>query len=47
MEREIHDMPCEAVRVMIEEYYSESLMTSYVVAEENKRGVHTADDGRS
>ena len=40
-------MPCEAVRVIIEEYYSESLKTSYVVAEQNKRGVYTADAGRS
>lgn len=40
-------MPCEAVRIIIEEYYSESLKNSYVMAEENKRGVHTADAGKS
>lgn len=39
--------PCEAVRKIIEEYYSDSLKTSYVVAEENKRGVHTVDAGKS
>jgi hypothetical protein len=39
--------PCEAVRRIIEEYYSESLKTSYVVAEQNKRGVHTVDAGKS
>ena len=39
--------PCEAVRMIIEEYYTESLKTSYVVAEENKRGVHTVDAGKS
>lgn len=40
-------MPCEAVRRIIEEYYSDSLKISYVVAEENKRGVHTVDAGKS
>ena len=40
-------MPCKAVQIIIEEYYSESLKTSYVVAEENKRGFHTADAGKS
>lgn len=40
-------MPCEAVRIIIEEYYSEYLKTSYIVAEENKRGVHKADAGKS
>ena len=39
--------PCEAVRKIIEEYHSDSLKTSYVVAEENKRGVHTVDAGKS
>lgn len=40
-------MPCEAVRKVIEEIYSESLKNSYVIAEENKRGVHTVDAGKS
>lgn len=40
-------MPCEAVRKIIEEYYSDSLKTSYVIAEQNKRGVHTVDAGKS
>lgn len=39
--------PCEAVRMVIEEYYTDSLKTAYVVAEENKRGVHTVDAGKS
>ena len=39
--------PCEAVRKIIEEYHSDSLKTSYVVAEENKRGVYTVDAGKS
>ena len=39
--------PCEAVRKIIEEYHSDSLKTSYVVAEENKRGVRTVDAGKS
>lgn len=39
--------PCEAVRKIIEEYYSVSLKNSYVVEEENKRGVHTVDAGKS
>ncbi|WP_033163456.1 hypothetical protein [Sharpea azabuensis] len=39
--------PCEAVRRIIEEYYSESLKNSYVIAEQNKRGVHTVDAGKS
>jgi len=40
-------MPCEAVRRIIEENFSDSLKTSYVIAEENKRGVHIVDDGKS
>lgn len=40
-------MPCEAVREIIEELFNDSLKNSYVVAEENKRGVHTVDDGKS
>lgn len=40
-------MPCEAVRQVIEENFNDSLKTSYVVAEENKRGVHTVDSGKS
>lgn len=39
--------PCEAVRMVIEEYYTDSLKTAYVVAEENKRGVHMVDSGKS
>lgn len=39
-------MPCEEVRKVIEENYSESLKRSYVITEENKRGVHTVDAGR-
>lgn len=30
-----------------EEYDSDSLRSSYIVAEENKRGVHTVDAGKS
>ena len=40
-------MPCEAVRRIIEEYYSDSLIRSYIIAEENKRGVYIADGGKS
>ena len=40
-------MPCEAVRKIIEENFSESLKNSYLIAEENKRGVHTVDAGKS
>lgn len=40
-------MPCEAVRSIIEEYNSESLKNAYIIAEENKRGVHTVDAGKS
>ncbi len=39
--------PCEAVREIIEEYDSDSLRSSYIVAEENKRGGHTVDAGKS
>lgn len=39
--------PCEAVRRVIEDYYTESLKTAYIVAEENKRGIHTVDAGKS
>ena len=39
--------PCESVRKIIEEYYSESLKQSFVVAEQNKRGVYTFDAGKS
>ena len=39
--------PCEAVRMIIEEYYTDSLKNAYVIAEENKRGVHTVDAGKS
>lgn len=40
-------MPCEEVRKIIEENYSESLKRSYVIAEQNKRGVHTVDAGKA
>ena len=33
-------MPCESVRVIIEEYYSESLKTSYVVAGRSEMKLH-------
>lgn len=33
--------------MVIEEYYTDSLKTAYVVAEENKRGVHMVDAGKS
>ena len=41
--------PCESVRRIIEDdaFYSEALKSSYVIAEENKRGVHTVDAGKS
>lgn len=39
--------PCEAVRMIIEEYYTDSLKTSYVMEEENKRGIHIVDAGKS
>lgn len=39
--------PYESVRKIIEDYYSESLKQSFVVAERNKRGVHTVDAGKS
>jgi hypothetical protein len=39
--------PCEAVRMIIEENYSDSLKNAYVIAEENKRGVHMVDAGKS
>lgn len=40
-------MPCEAVREIIEEDFNASLKRSYIIEEENKRGVHTADAGKS
>lgn len=39
--------PCESVRKIIEEYYSDSLKNSYVVTETNKRGAHWVDEGKS
>jgi hypothetical protein len=39
--------PCEAVRMIIEEYYSDALKNSYVIAERNKRGAHVVDAGES
>ena len=40
-------MPCEAVRNIIEEYNNKDMISSYIIAEKNKRGVHTIDAGRS
>lgn len=40
-------MPCEPVRQIIEEIFDESLKSSYVTAEENKRGVYTPDAGKT
>lgn len=40
-------MPCEAVRRVIEEYHSDSIKNAYIIAEENKRGVHICDAGKS
>ena len=40
-------MPCEAVRRVIEQNSSDSLESSYIAAEENKRGVYTPDAGVS
>ena len=39
--------PCEAVRKIIEEYFCESLMRSYLIEEENKRGSFVVDAGKS
>ncbi len=39
--------PCEAVRQFIEENFSPELKNAYVIAEANKRGVHTVDAGQS
>ena len=40
-------MPCEAVRKIIEENYSDSLKSEYAIAERNKRGVYTFSAGES
>lgn len=40
-------MPCEAVRKIVEEEYSESLKTEYIIAEKNKRGSYVVDAGKS
>lgn len=40
-------MPCEAVRKVIEEEFDRELMTSYIVAERNKRGVFTPNGGKT
>lgn len=40
-------MPCEPVRQIIEEIFDESLKSSYVTAEKNKRGVYTPDAGKT
>lgn len=41
--------PCEAVRRVIEDdkYYTDELKRSFIITEENKRGVHTVDAGKS
>lgn len=38
-------IPCEAVRLLIEAEFDKELLSSYVMAERNKRGVHTPDAG--
>ena len=40
-------MPCESVRKVIEDNFDESLKNSYMVAEENKRGVYTPNAGKT
>lgn len=40
-------MPCEAVRRIIEDNYSDSLKREYAIAERNKRGVYTFSAGES
>ena len=40
-------MPCEAVRSIIEENYSDSLKKEYVIAEKNKRGFYAFSAGKS
>lgn len=40
-------MPCEAVRRIIEDNYSDSLKREYAIAEINKRGVYTFSAGES
>ena len=40
-------MPCEAVRRIIEENYSDSLKRAYAIAVINKRGVHTLSAGQA
>lgn len=39
--------PCEAVRQLIEEIYDDSLKSSYMVEEINKRGVYSPDAGKT
>lgn len=39
-------MPCEAVRRIIEDNYSDSLKREYAIAEKNKRGVYTFSAGQ-
>ena len=40
-------MPCEAVREIIEKEFDDQLMTSYVIAEMNKRSIYTPNAGVS
>ncbi len=40
-------VPCEAIRQIIEQYHDEELLSSYIITEENKRGVYTPDAGKS
>ena len=40
-------MPCEAVRKIIEKNYSDSLKRAFIIEEENKRGIHIVDAGKS
>lgn len=39
--------PCESVRNIIEEIYSDTLKSSYIIAENNKRGVYVSDAGKT
>ena len=40
-------IPCEAIRKIIEQFHDEELLHSYIITEENKRGVYTPDAGKS
>ncbi len=40
-------IPCEAIRLIIEQYHDKELLSSYIITEKNKRGVYTPDAGKS